>query len=80
MTNIYESVIADTSYEAQQIAKEKFGDNFEIVNEERFKDSICFGFGKQERVKITVKVNSNQPKKPFFGCKDNYLLPNQNNT
>ncbi len=79
MTNIYESVIADTSYEAQQIAKEKFGDNFEIVNEERFKDSICFGFGKQERVKITVKVNSNQPKKPFFGCKDNYLFPTPNN-
>ena len=75
MTNLYESVVADTSYEAKLIAREKFGDNIEIVNEERIKNSICFGLGKQERVKITVKVNGNQPQKPLFGNKANYCLP-----
>ena len=80
MTNLYESVVADTSYEAKLIAREKFGDNIEIVNEERIKNSICFGFGKQERVKITVKVNGNQPQKPLFGSKGNYCLPTPDNT
>ena len=75
MTNLYESVIADTSYEAEQIAKERFGNNIEIVNTETIKDSIYFGLGKQERVKITFKVNSNQPKNSFFQNNGSYHLP-----
>ena len=75
MTNLYESVIADTSYEAECIAREKYGDNIEIVNTETVKDSFYFGLGKQERVKITIKVNNNQPNNNYLGSKDGYQLP-----
>ena len=62
MTDLYETVVADTSYEAEQIAIERFGKNIEIVNTETVQDKIYLGLGKHERVKITVKICNNQLK------------------
>lgn len=82
MTNLYETVIADTSYEAELIAKEKFGNNFEIVNTETIKDNIYFGLGKQEKIKITIKVFNNRERTNHLtnnSLNSSYKLPNNPN-
>ena len=80
MTDLYETVVADTSYEAEQIAIERFGKNIEIVNTETVQDKIYLGLGKHERVKITVKICNNQ----FRNNNQNpssspYILPTPHN-
>ena len=78
MTNLYETVIADTSYEAELKAKEKFGNNFEIVNTETIKDNIYFGLGKQEKIKITIKVFNSKERNNNFSnnaLNNSYRLP-----
>lgn len=54
MTQIYETITAATSFEAQQIAKSKYGDNIDIVKEERVKDKALLGFVSKELVRLTI--------------------------
>ena len=79
MTDLYETVVADTSYEAEQIAIEKFGKNIQIVNTETIQDKIYLGLGKHERVKITVKICNSPLKNNQDSARSPFILPSAHN-
>lgn len=65
MSEILDTFVADTPFEAQLKAKEKYGDNFELINCKDIQRKSHFGFIQKKLVEITVRVNTNQPfKKP----------------
>ena len=54
MTQILETIEAETSFEAEEIARAKFGDNIRIIKTEKIKQDVYFGLGQKDKVRITI--------------------------
>ena len=74
MEQFLETVIADTLFEAQQLARQKYGDDVEYVSDELIDESKLFGFSHKDRVKLVYKRKSSG--QPSNSAPPGYRLPN----
>ena len=58
MEQFLETVIADTLFEAQQLARQKYGDDVEYISEELIDESKYFGLSHKDKVKLVYKRKS----------------------
>ena len=65
MTDLYETIVADTPLEAIFIAKEKYGKNYQLIKSEKIKEKTLMGILEKERAKITIKPLNNHIKNLF---------------
>lgn len=73
MTQLYETIEADTLFEAQQIAKEKYGNSYAETKHETINQNMFLGFGKKERIRLTIKRNP--ASQPVQGSTFSYITP-----
>ncbi len=67
MTDLYETIVAETPFEANIIAEERYGKNYEVVKTDTVKEKTFWGY--KEMVRITVR--------PFINHFNSHM--NQNN-
>lgn len=74
MEQFLETVIADTLFEAQQLARQKYGDDVEYISEELIDESKYFGLSHKDKVKLVYKRKS--AGQSHIPTTQNYRLPN----
>lgn len=66
MTQEFQTVIADTSFEARRIADSQFGEGqYKIIHEERFTEKSHLNIFKHEKVRLTISKNPVKPEPPL---------------
>ncbi len=74
MAEILDTIVADTSFEAEEKARKKYGNNFEIINSKNVVQKSHFGFLAKQLVQITIRVNDHFPNNSLAN-NEPYIIP-----